>query len=203
MENEFEKVRKILDIEDERREQVLRKGRRVIRHCSDCIKMLHRGELDEAKKSLIQAGDLFKQINEAKQDMKNTNVLNSLQTTYQEYAEAWLFLDYLENGSLLPSDDPVFMEVKMPAHCYVLGICDFAGELSRKFLDTLRNKDIKEASAIFDLIQDIYSNLVTLDYPNGLVPGMKRKVDVVRMVLEKARNTLTQAVVISDFAREK
>ncbi|MHA2294813.1 MAG: haloacid dehalogenase [Candidatus Hodarchaeales archaeon] len=199
MEMEFERIRTALDIEDEKRELILKLGRRVIRYCSDSIKMLHRGELEKSKDCLNQARELFTQINAAKKDLDNTNVINSLQVTYQEYTEAWLFLNYLERRNLLSYDDEIFKKVEIPVHCYVLGICDFTGELSRNFLDVLRNKDIKKATDIFEFIQNIYHNLITLDYPGGLVPGMRRKVDVVRMILEKSRNTLTQAVIISNL----
>ncbi|MFW9995414.1 MAG: hypothetical protein ACFFD4_25485 [Candidatus Odinarchaeota archaeon] len=198
MEEEFDRIRAALDTEDEKRELILKQGRHIIRYCSNSIKKLHRGDTEGGKTDLEEARQLFKQINDAKKELNNSNVMNSLQVTYQEYAEAWLFLNFLEKGDLLSFNDDLFKTVEMPVHCYVQGICDFTGELSRKFLDILRAKDIEKASEIFEFIQDIYSNLVSLDYPNGLVPGLKRKTDVVRMVLEKSRTTLTQAVIITD-----
>ncbi|MHA1169275.1 MAG: hypothetical protein ACTSRU_15720 [Candidatus Hodarchaeales archaeon] len=184
-----------MDEEDQKREVILRFGRQVIRNCSDSIKKIHRGDIAGAKEKLEQASKLFNQINEKKEHLLNTNIHSSLQTPYQEYAEAYLLLYFIEHRKLISSTDKVFTEVQMPHHCYVLGLCDFGGELGRMFLDVLRKGNIDEANDVFEFLQEIYINLISLDYPNGLIPGFKRKVDVVRFVLEKARNTLTQAVV--------
>ena len=195
MEEEFERLRSRLDEEDRKREVILKKSRLIIRYCSDSIKMLHRGDIPGAQERLEQVRELFNQVDTATYRSTTTNTRGILQTPYQEYAEAIFFLNFLEQRKILSITDEIFVEVGMPDYCYALGLCDFAGELGRMFLDVLRTGNIEEENKVFDFLQDLYSNLIALDYPNGLIPGLKRKTDVVRFVLEKARNTLTQAVV--------
>ena len=40
-------------------------------------------------------------------------------------------------------------------------------------------------------MDDIFGQLVTLEYPNALVPGIRRKTDLIRNLLERTRGDLT------------
>jgi len=43
-------------------------------------------------------------------------------------------------------------------------------------------------------MDDIYSHLVTMDFPDALTGGLRRSTDVLRGVLERTRGDLTVAV---------
>ena len=44
---------------------------------------------------------------------------------------------------------------------------------------------------LFEVMDDIYSLLVTIDFPDALTPGLRRTTDVIRGVLEKTRGDVT------------
>ena len=49
-------------------------------------------------------------------------------------------------------------------------------------------------STLLSHMDDIYSLLVTVDYPDALIGGLRRTTDTVRSILEKTRGDLTLAV---------
>ena len=44
-------------------------------------------------------------------------------------------------------------------------------------------------------MDEIYSLLVTIDYPDGVTGGLRRTTDALRAVLERTRGDLTTAIV--------
>ena len=46
-------------------------------------------------------------------------------------------------------------------------------------------------------MDEIYSLLVTIDYPDGVTGGLRRTTDALRAVLERTRGDLTTAIVAS------
>ena len=46
-------------------------------------------------------------------------------------------------------------------------------------------------------MDDIYSLLVTIDYPDGVTGGLRRTTDALRAVLERTRGDLTTTIVAS------
>ena len=51
--------------------------------------------------------------------------------------------------------------------------------------------DIEVAEQALQVMDEIFGQLVTLDYPNALVPGIRRKTDLIRNLLERTRGDLT------------
>jgi translin len=43
-------------------------------------------------------------------------------------------------------------------------------------------------------MDDVYSQLVTVDYPDGVTGGLRRTTDALRAVLERTRGDLTAAI---------
>jgi translin len=43
-------------------------------------------------------------------------------------------------------------------------------------------------------MDDVYSRLVTVDYPDGVTGGLRRTTDALRAVLERTRGDLTAAI---------
>ncbi|MEM3012075.1 MAG: hypothetical protein QW084_01770, partial [Candidatus Hadarchaeales archaeon] len=68
---------------------------------------------------------------------------------------------------------------------------DASGELRRAVLDCLRRGEFRPAEELFSLMEKIYELLVEFDYPDAVLPGMKRKQDVVRGLIERTRGELT------------
>lgn len=66
--------------------------------------------------------------------------------------------------------------------------------MRRFVLDSMRRDEIAEAEGLLEVMDDVYSYLVTVDYPDALTSGLRRTTDMVRGVLERTRGDLTTAV---------
>jgi len=68
------------------------------------------------------------------------------------------------------------------------------GELRRYSIDSLTNNDIDEAKRAFSQMETIYAILMTFDFPRGLTPGIRKKTDVARGLIERTRADLSTAI---------
>ena len=68
-----------------------------------------------------------------------------------------------------------------------------ASELRRQVLDRLRENDLARAEFLLGVMDDIYSALVTVDFPDAITGGLRRTTDALRAVLERTRGDVTMA----------
>jgi translin len=86
-------------------------------------------------------------------------------------------------------------ELKIDIAPYCNGLAEAASELRRQLLDRLRASDMASAERLMGAMDEIYSLLVTIDYPDGVTGGLRRTTDALRAVLERTRGDLTTAMV--------
>jgi len=108
----------------------------------------------------------------------------------KELAEAWLTLALVRD---LPLPGPVELGIEIAPYCN--GLAEAASELRRQLLDQLRAGDLARAETLMRAMDEIYSLLVTIDYPDGVTGGLRRTTDALRAVLERTRGDLTTAMV--------
>jgi len=77
---------------------------------------------------------------------------------------------------------------------FLNGLAEAVGELRRYVLDELRRGEIGRCETILQTMDDIYSLLVTIDYPDALTGGLRRTTDATRAILERTRGDLTFAL---------
>ncbi len=182
-------IRKTLSEKDLAREKALRLCREVIRNSANTIRAVHRQEFDEAAGLLGQTRALLDEVNgtlAGHQDLFHTGLVHDSQ---KEFAEASIHLS-LVTGKPLPS--PGELSVGLPA--YMNGLGEAAGEMRRYVLDQLRTGEIAGCEDKLAMMDDIYSVLVTVDFPDALTGGLRRTTDMVRGVLERTRGDLTLAI---------
>ncbi|MFW9788040.1 MAG: hypothetical protein ACFFE2_13385 [Candidatus Thorarchaeota archaeon] len=182
-------LRNEIDEDDVVREKVLPLGRKAVRKCSESIKMTHRGEFDEARDLLTEAHQIITEATRGTSDSEFMIRSRGLDVAHQELAEAVNLLSLLEHGKFTSPD-----EYNIPTRAYLTGLADTVGELRRAALDLLRNDDIEKAESLLDFMEEILEELQTFDYPNALVPELRRKCDVARSLIERTRGDLTRAV---------
>lgn len=186
----FELIREELDVKDEAREKLLDKSRRLVRKSSETIKLIHRNEVSKAEKLLNQTFDLLKEINENEMKFPELFYSGSVVTAHQEYVEARLFLAIIKKEDL-NSITPESLNIKsLP---YLLGMADLIGELRRLILTRMKNDEYEPAEEYLGWMTDIYEEMMSLDYPNGLIPGLRRKIDIARSLIEKTRSEIILA----------
>ena len=189
LENNFKKIRFELDKANGIREKILNLSRESIRKSSIAIKHLHRGEYDLADQLITENHHLLHEINKLGSEMKPIR-FGMLLTSNQEYVESVFLQAFLKKKPY-----PNFEDLEVPHLAYLHGLTDFVGELRRVILDTLRqDKDIEIAIEALDLMDDLYSLLLSIDYPDSLTFNLRKKTDFVRNITEKTRGDVTLAI---------
>ena len=181
-----EQLRQTLTAKDAAREKAMPRCRDAIRCCSQAIRAIHRQEFGPAEELLAKARDFLdeaQRVFTAYSEFSNTGFIRDAQKEYAE-AEATLALICGQ-----PVPDPDELGVAYPA--YLNGLGEAVGELRRHLLDSLRRGGGEDFEQLFEVMDDIYSLLVTIDFPDALTPGLRRTTDVIRGVLEKTRGDVT------------
>ena len=181
-----EKIRQDFSVKDAAREKVLPLCREAIRYCSQSIRAVHRQEFAQAKELLKTARDLLtgaRQAVAAYGDLRTTGFFRDAQ---KEFAEGSIVLA-LVTGKKLP--DPT--KLGIDAAAYLNGLGEAVGELRRYLLDGMRQGDLSRGEELLSMMDDIYSVLVTMDFPDAITGSLRRTTDMVRGVLERTRSDLT------------
>ncbi len=108
------------------------------------------------------------------------------QDALKEYAEAHLTLALVRGASL-----PTAEELQVEPAAYLNGLAEAASELRRYVLDALRKGDTGDCERLLGAMDEVYSLLVTVDYPDAVTGGLRRTTDALRAVLERTRGDLT------------
>lgn len=174
----------VRELERREKEQdgILGSTREIVRHCANGIKMLHAGEIAPARKEIAAARKKIAPFSKTKQ------FEYLLEQPYQEIAEAVLLLAAVEKKPL-----PGWKELGMPFEPYLLGLCDFVGELRREMLECLKRGDHKGAARHFEMMSNIYDELAPIRFSNSLLPNFRKKQDVARSQVEQARSELVRS----------
>ena len=181
-----EQIRASLTAKDAAREKVLPLCRETIRFSSLAIRALHRQEFSEARKLLKSARKL---LDESERNLAGASELRNigfLHDAQKEYAEGSIALALVER-KLLPTPE----ELNVDPAAYLNGLGEAAGELRRYLMDSIRGGDLTRGEELLAAMDEIYSVLVTIDFPDAITGGLRRTTDMVRGVLEKTRSDLT------------
>ncbi len=183
-----DKIRQYFVAKNAARDAALAKSRELIRHCSLSIRASHRAEYDEAARILATArgvAEAMKQDVAAYPDLYWTGYV---QDSLKEFAEASTVLALVTDR---PLPDPE--EIGVDYAAFLNGLGEAAGELRRYTLDIIRHDQLARSEKTLQQMEDIYSMLVTMDFPDALTGGLRRTTDMVRGVLERTRGDLTMA----------
>ena len=171
------------------REQSLALCRDALRHSANAIRAVHRSEFDGADKLLAEARAMLEQAGQALADHQDIFYAGFVHNAAKEFVEGCITLAIIA-GRPLPSPADLGVE---PA-AYANGLGEAVGELRRYLLDGLRRGDLSRGEELLAAMDDIYSVLVTMDFPDAITGGLRRTTDMVRGVLEKTRSDLTLTI---------
>jgi len=191
----FSELSESLNKLDEDRESILKLSRKLVRECSIAIKNIHRKEFNQYHEKVQNIKKLHKELLVFVN--KNPGVfLKYLKTPEQEFAEAVAFYSLISKEPIpLPSDLNI-----VPLN-YALGLADVIGELRRYVLDNIRNSIVKDLNYILESMDDIYTQLFSIDYPSGLTQDLRRKTDQARGIIEKTRGDVSISLQMSDLKK--
>ncbi|MFH0769603.1 MAG: haloacid dehalogenase [Chloroflexota bacterium] len=184
-----EQVRLSFSAKDAAREKALPLCREVIRYSSQAIRAVHRQEFDQARELLKTARNLLDEAEQAISESYELSNIGFLRDAQKEYAEGCLTLALVTGES--PPDPN---ELRVDSAAYLNGLGEAVGELRRYLLDSMRRGDLSRGEELLSAMDDIYSVLVTMDFPDAITGGLRRTTDMVRGVLERTRSDLTLVI---------
>ena len=189
-----EQLRQNLAEKDAAREKALPLSRDAIRNCSQAIRGIHRQEFEQAKELLGSAHNYLNEIGQIIAECSELGFAGAVRDAQKEFAEGSITLALVMKKPL-PSPG----ELGIDAAAYLNGLGEAVGELRRYLLDSMRQGDLSRGEDLLSAMDDIYSVLVTMDFPDAITSGLRRTTDMVRGVLEKTRSDLTLAISQKDL----
>lgn len=186
LESISEKSHKDFDTRTQVRDQALAQARQLTRHSAHTIRAIHRGEVENALVELRQAGDLVQELKKGLSNFPDLFYAGYTQDAIKEYTEASITYALIQNKDL-PAPEDLGVETAT----YWNGLAEVVGELRRRCLDILRQGYSDEAERLLGCMDEIYTHLVTMDYPDAVTQGLRRQTDLVRSIVEKTRGDLT------------
>ncbi len=180
-----EKVRRNFEAKNAARDAALAASRELIRHCALSIRATHRAEYADATQLLTRAREIAAQMKAHVAAYPDVYFAGYVQDGLKELAEAHI-VHALITGEKIPDPDALGVDYAP----YLNGVGEAAGELRRYILDLLRHDTSARGEPILNAMEDIYSLLVTMDFPDALTGGLRRTTDMVRGVLERTRGDL-------------
>src|SRR6187200_427909 len=168
------------------RDRALGEGRQITRLAANSVRATHRGEIDEAERLLTEARDRMMTLAGELQPYPSIYWAGYVQDAMKEAAEAAITLAIVANRPL-----PEPAELGTEDAAYLNAMAEAASELRRQVLDRLRESDLPRAEYLLGTMDDIYSALVTVDFPDAITGGLRRTTDALRAVLERTRGDVT------------
>jgi translin len=193
---QVERLRVELDAANTAREHALPACRRVIRAAGSSIRAVHRLDTDGAAHLAAESEAALREAQQVLAPFPALAHAGFLHDAEKEYVEARVTAA-LVSGAAVPSAS----ELSVDPTSWLRGIAEAASELRRHLLDRLREGQLERGEELLQAMDDVYSALVTIDYPDALTYGLRRTVDALRAVLERSRGDVTTTVLQTRLQR--
>ena len=174
--------KKFKDIE-ERRNAIIKGTRDATILCSKAIVSMHSHKKNESSEYIERAKKLLRQFKELGKD----DLQKYLYIAEQEFVEAYCLFSIAEN-SIIPSK----RSLEVSDTSYVLGLLDCIGEIKRMIIDKIRSEGTSNVNVLFELMDKIYGTIYPLAVYDNLMPGLRKKLDVSRILIENVRALITE-----------
>ena len=185
----LKEVKKELAQKDEVRENAQQNMRKATSISKQSILLMHQKKYEKAKKLIDTAKEIISKLQSLAEEYPDVVYTGMFSATLQEYAEAKIFQGLIQEARFVKPN-----EVNVPVADYVLGLADVTGEYRRLVLDVLREGDAEKGEECLKTMDEIYIELMAMDEAYMLVPGLRRKCDVARRIIETTRGDVTQEV---------
>ena len=180
---DLEKINELLKDLEGRRESLIKGTRDVVILCAKGIVCIHNGDNIEAEKMFSQAKDLLANF----KNIARTDLAKYLSVPEQELTEGLALLSIVRCSKI-----PSMGNIDVDGPSYVLGLLDCIGEIKRIIYDKLRKNKVDDIENLFKIMDDIYGSIYPLAVFDNLVPGLRKKLDVSRHLIEDVRSMMTE-----------
>ncbi len=185
------RIRDRFEAMDKAREGALATSRKIARNSGDSIKAIHRGEWGQAERLMVETEALNSSLGELRNDFPEVYYSGYVEDAQAEFAEVSLLYAVLKGGTL-----PAPGSLKVENTAYLKGMGDATGELRRHILDLIRKGRPGEGEKYLDVMDEFYTQMMSFDYPDAIMHGLRKKSDVARSLIERTRGDLTNALEI-------
>jgi translin len=171
------------------RDAALQRSRTLIRNCANAIRAAHRGDFEESRTLLRVAREAACEMIADLASYPDLYHAGYTQDALKEYVEAEVVYAFIKGGEL-----PAPQELEVEGAAYLKGLAEAASEMRRHALDLMRQNRLERAEEIMGVMDEVYSQLLTIDYPDAITGGLRRTTDMLRGVVERTRGDLTTAL---------
>lgn len=186
LESIADSIRHSFDVRTSKRDEALKQARQLTRACSLAIRAVHRDDKEAMEANLAEAQNLADRLRDELKQFPDLFYAGYTQDSLKEFVEANVTCALIQNQPLQTPED-----LGVENATYLNGLAEVVGELRRRTLDILRSGYSQEAERLLGHMDEIYSVLVTMDYPDAITNGLRRQTDLARGIIEKTRGDVT------------
>src|SRR6185503_1116721 len=184
-----DQIRQKFDLRNGKRDKALAQARQLTRACSLAIRAVHRDDKEAMGIHLAEARTLADTLRKELVNYPDLFYAGYTQDSLKEFVEASVTCALIQNQPLQTPEELLVEEAT-----YLNGLAEVVGELRRRTLDILRHGYSQEAERLLGYMDEIYSVLVTIDYPDAITNGLRRQTDLARGIIEKTRGDVTASL---------
>jgi len=188
IEDIVDSLRSRLDEKNNARDAALARSRNLIRLCASSIRATHRGEFEKAQTLLGEADTIAHDTLQSLAPHPDLYYAGYTQDSFKEYAEAHITYAIVRG---MPIPPPGRLNTEPAA--YLNGLAEAMGEIRRHVLDLIREDKLERAEELLFIMDEVYWQLITVDFPSVITGGLRRSTDMLRGTLERTRADLTTA----------
>ena len=181
-----DRIRQKFDIRTALRDKALAQARQLTRACSLAIRAVHRNDKEAMEFQLNEARTLADTLRDELKEHPELYYAGYTQDALKEFVEANVTCALIQGHPLQTPE-----ELTVEESTFLNGMAEVVGELRRRTLDILRSGYSQEAERLLGYMDEIYSVLVTMDYPDAITNGLRRQTDLARGIIEKTRGDVT------------
>lgn len=185
-ENLSERIRESFERKSSIRDKALAQSRELTQYASRAIRAIHRDDVNLAQEILGKASQLAIAMQKDLAEEPALYFSGYAQDALKEFCEAHLTVAIILNQGWPSPED---LEVEFAT--YLNDMSEVVGELRRRIMDLMHDGHSPEVERLLEVMEDIYTLLVTMDYPDALTYGLRRRTDVARSIIERTQADVT------------
>jgi translin len=188
LESIVEDIRAEFEAKNSIRDAALQRSRTLIRYCANAIRAAHRKDFEESEALLQTASQAAAELVDDLGPFPDLYYAGYTQDALKEYVEARMVQAFVHDGDL-----PTPGDLGVEAAPYLKGLAEAASEMRRHALDLIRENRLARAEEMLTIMDEVYSQLMTVDFPDAITMGLRRTTDMLRGVVHRTRGDVTTA----------
>ena len=189
-------IREEMELKNAARDKAYQRSRQLISVCARSIRAIHREEWEAAENLIIDARNAAEKLVADVEEYPSLYHAGYTQDALKEYVEANLTYALIRNQPLATP-----LELGVEGSTWLNGLAEAATEMRRRILDIMRHGHSDESERLLDVMDQIYSTLLTFDFNDSITGGLRRRTDTVRAVLERTRGDVTNSLRQSELEK--